>query len=730
MMHMPTIKLTDQVGAEINVELNDDSAIAKYIKGLKGLKLTDIKFSGLEGVTLDKVPVKSIKSGISFEQPVDIGTSGVEMKIGAGASGSIRVYSSKDKQLFDPEVFGDPIPIGANQSYVSFAMTASLSTDLTAKTGDLSFGFNAGSQVALTTYKLFEKTNGGSFPLYAEALKEAFRSFAIPGDIEDIAGMAVGAVTTVEGSGSLKFSGGVNLLTIVNPLATVNLPEPIGAVKVTSGNAIKVAASVEVSGAYQIRAQKISKSKFRLGYYKKRGSDFNLKVSASGGLSAGVGKLDLIEELLKAVSQNPQVDKDALTHGGLNDDQIEAIKKVVEAGVSRKLEIALSFELDALRSSEAAFLYEIEPGKLNQSGRQAVHDALDGNLSGLTRNENELPQGINLVRSIFTETQKQKHALKFNLLGIYNYISVSTLILKGTVMFEPATGELVITDKATATRIAASTLNFAADSEKLRKVMAESVMITAAYRCSKLVAQPPELKISHSYFELHTKTDQTAMKNNLEVLEALGLMTASEKKKILAGSAKFGRTTLYAATAYGDELISDLFLQDGSPRPREDYERAGRNALKLLIQSGDDDEIRRLPATDNNLWKEMKQQGQANFKSIDKLKGLSAPLLGAVISDYSVVVWWAQSMSEMGERLAEIRQFFKNNPNIDPENNSFKSLRKKLASKLKDVASNTREEFGDPWGLIAMDQVSGSRASARAQIMGPGLAVTKERNVG
>jgi hypothetical protein len=723
---MANIKLTDQVGAEIDVELNKDSAIAKYIESLKQLKLSEINFSDLAGVTIDKLPLKSLKSGISFEQPVDVGTDGIEMKIRAGASGSIRLYSLKDKQLFDSEVFGDPIPIGTNQIYLGITAIASLSTALSAKTRDLSFGFNAGSQIALATYKLFERADGGSFPLYADALKEAFRGFAIPGDIEDIAGMGEGVVATVEGSGSLKFSGGLSVLSVVNPLAAVDLPDPIGAVKVTSGNAIKVAASIELSGAYQIRTQKISKDKIRLGYYKKRGVDFNLKVSASGGLSAGVGKLDLIEELLKAISQDPAVDKAALTDGGLNDDQIESIKNVIKAGISRKLELALSFELDALGSSEAAFLFEIEPGKLDPSGRKAIHDALDGDLSGL-KSENELPQGISLVRSIFTEIQKKKHALKLNLLGIYNYISVSTLMLKGTVMFESATGELVITDKATATRIAASTFNFAADSEKLRKVLAESVLITAAYRGSNLVAQPPELKISHSYFELHTKTDQTVMRNNLDVLEALGLMTGSEKKEVLAGSARFGRTTLYAETAYGDEVAGALFLKDGSPRPKEDYESAGRMALNLLVQSGEEDDIRRLPATDNNLWKEMKQQGQANFKSIEKLKAISGPLLGAIISDYSVIVWWAESMREMGEQLAEIRQFFQINPNVDPENNSFKSLRKNLASKLKDVAGKTKGEFGDPWGLVAMDQVSGGKAGARAQITGPGLAVIKER---
>jgi hypothetical protein len=94
-----------------------------------------------------------------------------------------------------------------------------------------------------------------------------------------------------------------------------------------------------------------------------------------------------------------------------------------------------------------------------------------------------------------------------------------------------------------------------------------------------------------------------------------------------------------------------------------------------------------------------------------------------------VIMWWAESMKEMSARLAEMRKFLNDHPGIDPKNEAFKSLREKLASKLKEVASNTKSEFGDPWGLVAMDQVSGGKAKARALITGPKLAVFRERTV-
>jgi len=722
---MPNIKLTDQVGVEIDAALNEDSALAKYVKDLKKVKLSELKFTPLQNTPLDQAPLKSLTTGIAIEQKVGVGVDGLDLTIAGGVSGSLKLFSPKDKQLFDPDIFADPVSINADQLYLGMGISAKVSPQLTNKTGDLSFGFGANMQIAMNTYRLFEKPAAGAWPNCVDALKTTIAGFVIPGDLQDLEKMAKGTVATVEGSGSLKFSGDFNVLSAVNPLAAVHLPNLVGELNINSTGSIKLGASFEISGAYQIRVQKIDNNKVRLGYYKKRGTEFSLRVSASSGLSAGPGKFDLIEILLKAISSNPALDIEELKKGGLDEAQIEGIKKVIEAGVSRKLEIALGFELNSAETSEAAFLFELQLSKLDQAARLAVHKALDGDLSGFGSGAEKLPAGVSLVRSIFTEIQKEKHALKFNLLGIYNFISVSTLMLKGRVMFEPATGELIITDTATASRIAASTLNFAADSEKLRKVLAESVLLTVAYQCSKLVTHQPKLKAAHSYFELHTKTDQTVLKNNLDVFEALGLMKKAEKDKVLVTATQFGRTTFYAETAYDDAVANDLFLKNGAKRSQEEYERAGRKALALLVQEGEEDAVRRLPATDDNLWKEMSEQGQPNFRFIPQLK--KTAFLGAITTDYSVIKWWAESMAKMSEKLAEVRQFLKDNPQIDPGNKTFIALRKNLASKLKAVASNTRSEFGDPWGLVAMDQVSGSKASAKTLLMGPKLAIFRER---
>jgi hypothetical protein len=734
---MPTIKLTDAFGFVGNIELPEDTNITKYIRSLAQIKVSDLNLAALQQVPLDKVPLKSASGGLSFEQPIGIGIDQVEMTVKAEGSGQIRLIGPKDKQLFDPEFFGDPIAIVQDQFYLSMGITASLTTELTHNLRDLGFGFEAGGQIVLAVYKPFTKTGPATgLTPFVQALTETARDFVILGDIEDLAGMSEGLVATVDGHGSLKFSAEAELLSVVNPLATVDLPGPVGELKVVSGNSIKVGASFELFGSYQIRAQKLDKKRVRLGFYKKRGSEFTLKVSAKGGVSAGVGDFDFLGQLLKAISRDPAVDKKQLETGDLSADQIAAIEAVVKAGIQRKLELALNFELTATSEQDAAFDYEIDLTKLGAEGRQAVHQALDGDLSSLVQNEVKLPTGIILKRSIFSEAKKKKHVFKFNLLGIYNLISVSSLILKGKVMHVHETGEIVITDSATASRIVASTSNFAADHVKLRKVMAESFLITAAYRCSQLVAQSPTLSILHSYFEMHSKTNRETMKNNLDVVETLGLMTNAEKDKLLADANDFGNTTLYAEEQYDDKLVTRLFLNpDGTPRSEAEFEQAGRDAVKSLVQVGEADDYRRLPVSDDALWKELKQLGNPqSFKSVEKIKALKTTkklpievVVGGIGTDYLVIRWWAQEMRKMGEKLSEVRNFLKNKPKIDPENNEFKALRRALAEHLKGVASRTKSQFGDPWGLVAMDLATGKNAKARVLLTGPRFGLIRER---
>ena len=189
--------------------------------------------------------------------------------------------------------------------------------------------------------------------------------------------------------------------------------------------------------------------------------------------------------MLGAIGPTPFPSADQLEKAGLTGEKQEAIVGALKASIQRNLALSIQEELHALSSQEAAFLYEIKLNDLGTDGRSAIQDALRLNLSTLSESAQSLPHGIREIQNLLTTTRTKRLTLKLNILGIYNFASINDLTLKGTVLTDPASGEIVITDAATATHIS-GTINFLADSDKLRKVLAQSFLITAAYRCSGL----------------------------------------------------------------------------------------------------------------------------------------------------------------------------------------------------------------------------------------------------
>ena len=720
---MPQIKLTDEFGLDLDVEIRPQSAFAKYFRNLSKLKFAELDFSQISNLSLKDLPenFKKFGASLSFEHPLEIGLDETKMTVGLQAGLGLRIFSAEDKTLFGHDYFAEPVEIEEGQYCLSIDVVADLSSDVSISR-ELDFGFTAGSEVKLTSYRLFAANETTDF---AAALKATFDGFSIPGDIDDLEAMPLSSMATVDGNGSLKFSGKASLLSAVNPLATVSLPGPLGDLSASSGHSIQIGASLILSGEYQIRIRKLAEHRIRLGLYRKQGSQFDLSASVSAGLSGQLGGFELTGMLLKGISKDPKADADELRDAGLSQAQAEAIEGAIKAGIERSLELALRFEFGSEATGAAAFLYDIDLQSLDPVGRDVLHDALDGDLSGLVENEDSLPPGISLVRSIFTNVRARNHSFKINLLGIYNYSSISRLILKGTILHDAETGELTITDTATASRIKSATVNFGVDSEKLRKVLAESFLITAIYRGSQFASTPPELMSSHTYFELHARTNRQTMKDNLDVAEALSLFSAADKELRLAHINDFGRSLFLAETKYDDATARSLFLKNGQARSQTEFEKLGREALGLLIQAGDPYDYRRLILQDKN-WEKMKEKGQANFRYL--FPDLTSLQIQVLAGDYTLITWWAKTMREAAGALEAIDRFFADDPDPDPKSQEFESRRKKLAEQLKSVAAKSKERFGDPWGLVTMHLASGRTASVEVRVISDVLAFRATRD--
>ncbi len=722
---MSTFKISDELSTSLNVTPNPNSALVKYFKNVSDLSISSTSQLLNSGMTLADPGITSATTGVNFLEPINVGTSQIDLTIGGGLSGSFSIFlpHGAAAKLFDPDPYEDPIPVAPDDRYVSFGVVATVCAGPAGALGDLKFGFNVGASASFTNYLKFSVKP--SAPRLPDAIRETVAQFMIPADIEDLQALMPGQIVVMEGKGSLKFSATADLLTAVNPLASASMPAPLSEVAIKAGGSMTVGADIELNGEYQVRVNKVANNLVHLAYYHKKGSAFDVKVNASLGLSATFGETDLLGKLMSAMSSDPKADADQLKKTGLSPAEIQNIQDAVKASVERTIELAVSAELNATREEKAAFSYDIDLGSLTAPSRNAIHSALDGDLSALTADPSNPLPGIHAAHDLFTKVRQQKYALNVNLLGIFNFGWLSKLIESGEVIHDPTTGSLVITDSVTASRITTASVNVGvADPGKLRKVLAESFLITVAYHGARCSGLAPALTTSHTFFAMNQHTSQETLRDELDVSVALDLMDPASQAKIVASAPEFGSTMYYAATEYDVDIATRLFVQENQPQSVEFYEEAGLRAVACLVHDGDTDEARLRPTRDANLWKKMKDVGQPGIKYL--FPGVPDPVVGAIIADYSLTCWWADAMHTTSIKLAAMLEFLSTHPHADDENNDFKKLRNDLANHLRTVAANTKEDFGRPWDLLAIFIASGKQAGRRSMLIGRAISLVSQ----
>jgi hypothetical protein len=717
---MPNISIADGYGLDVQATLNSNSAFAKYFQQPPAVSVLQQNLASLQDVPLVGFPLKSTEIGLAFTQPTALASTCPQFAGSAAVAATLCVVTGG--KLFDPDPFDNPIDVPSGHAYLGLGVKATIAPGINISSGDLTLGFAVGSTVCMSHYRSFATTT--TAPAFKSALQASLQNYVIPLSPDDLAALGVGDVAIIEGSGSLQLSGTVNLLTSVNPLVSVTSATLPSTLQIQEGASIDITASITIKGDLQIRIQKVDAGTIRLGFYRRRGAEFAVQVTPSVGITAGTTNTDFISAVLGAIGPNPFPLGDQLEKAGLTQEKQEAIVGALKAATQRNLALSIQEELQALSSQEAAFLYEISLNDLGPDGHSAIQDALRLNLSALLESARSLPRGIREIQNLITATRTKGHSLKINILGIYNYASISDLTLKGTVLTDPASGEIVITDSATATHISGA-INFLADSDKLRKVLAQSFLITAGYRCSGLVTHPPSLKASYWHFDEFAKTDHPTMAANLNVLKSLGLISGAQEEQSLSHEGDFGRSTFYLSTEYDDSLSQGLFLRgDGHPRGLDEYEQIGCTALQLLIQPGGEDEFRLRALQNEAIWQQVKETGgtAVNLEQLfpDLRPDSQIPIIAG---DYVLIEWWATTMASMGQSLSMAKHFFSQIPPPARGSPAFEKVQTDLWHQMADVASNTHDRFSDPWGLLAMDLASGQQSMASAQIVSSGLTL-------
>ena len=700
---MPSIPIADGLSLNAEAELAPWSSLAKYAQELPKQLGGGANLSNWKVLTLADPAVQKLDAGLSLERPIPLGAGAPAVTLGIDSVVHFEVITGR---MFSPDVYGDNIAIPPGQCAVRLGVGAKTTAGASFPAGSVTFGLSADAGIEIDSYRCFPC--GANAPTVLNALGQALGELVIPFQAADVTSMPAGTVVTMGGRGSLKFSASASLLALANPLATVTLPAPLPGLAVSQGASVKVGASWTIECEYQARVQKVDAGHIRLGWYRKHSSDFSVTASARAGISAGTASADLFTSLIGAISSDAHANIQELQNAGLDAVTTASIEDTVKRAVSRKLEVGMAAEFGSLQRDEAAFLYELDLAALDDAGRTALGQALRGDLSGLA----EPPRGVTEVRSILRHAAASRFIFKINLLGIFNFASVARLALDGTVTWTPSTGELVLVDKATAVRVQTGAVNFGADEQKLRHVMAESFLITAAYRGSKTAIASPALKSTHAFFRLENACTTDELRRFRMALEAVAL----NPQPLPPGPGDFGRTTMQLEADYDDTASQGLFLNSaGQARTVEEYERIGRTALQLLIPSNGIDAFRLRPAAVDSFWKQMKDLGPANFNML--LPADQAPVVAA---DYLAIRWWADEMHGTAVLVEQVLR-------LGAANST--TLRENLAGHLRGVADRAHEQFGSPWGLIAMYLASGGRAVATGSITSPRFVFASVRNL-
>lgn len=726
---MPDISITDQLDTQISpVDLSNPSSLFNYLKAelLHLAVLPD--FIARKDSKLSQAATKPIQFKADVKNDFQLGNSVPEIDVTPEVQATIRVNASPGTSLDDADPFSVGTEVPDQTGYVSVGFEGSLDLGISRSKGDLTFGFDATSTVSLEYFKAFPL--GANEPALADALGRTISSYVIPADISDLTKLGINDIATVSGEGSLTISGGVEVNAFPNPLASVDLPLGAGSVAVQAGVLAGLSVAFTLSGSYQIRARRLDADTIELSFLREHGTTWETDFSGSAGVSVTVGSTDLLELLLKAISTDPAGDAKKLS--SLGSHERAAIADAIKKGLDHTLQASIDLVLSSSTDDQAAFQYHVQPAKLSPDASQAVHKALDGDLSLLTAMENTmhagvvLAPGLQMTQSLFSKVRSRDTAFKINLLGIVNLVTVSDLILNSETLTDEVTGDVTVKETVSGSRISAITDPMDRH-EALRKAMFDSVLATTTYRAGKAIALPT-LTCEQVHFVLNHNTNQQIMSDYLNWFCALRILTAPEKVTLMGKFTPGGPSTCVLRTAFTDADSTSMFFDAaGNLRPESYFLETGRTAMRALLDPlhQDIDKLR-YQIVDDALWPKTLSIGAS--PSLGPLVGLSPddPRVGVLRGDVFVITSWADAMSKVGPIVQDVRNFVGSaDPATLAQNNVFKQKSGALQNKLAGIAKTSKIRFAEPWGMVSLYWAAGSPTTSYGKAVAGSFAVER-----
>lgn len=717
---MATFRLLDDLNAPVlDVEGRRSSGLARYLPD-SVVQLRAVRpVAGALRKRLSEAPTDPVALEFAMAESLPLGESG-DLAFDAGVRAGFGVHHA-DELLFPADDLRDAVSVPGGTAYVSLMLAPRVRVGLQGARGPLAFGFAAGTTVAVRHFQPFDLA--GTDPSLASAIGETLTHAVVPADLDDLAALPVGAHVSLAGEAEVRFSAGVELASVTNPLATPGLPI-VGSARISAGASAGLDAEIRASGGFEIRAAMVAPGRVRLSYYRRAGSEITIDAAAAVGVSAHIGDSDAIKRLIGAISSDPEADLIELVNAGLSDAQIEALQQAVKRSVDRSLRLSTEMQFSSARRGEALFAYDIDLQALAAEGRQAVEAALGGDLTAIGAAGASGSGPIRAVQTGLLAQRTRRIAWRINLFGIVNVHSVSELLRRGTLSYDPTTGTLNAADEIASERILVRTRPFESDGEKVRKLVFESTILTAAYHASR-VTVGVALRCSAGYFEGRRRTSAADLRQDYNAIIGLGLADAAERDRRIGAEHDFGPSTFFLDCTFDQAAADDLFIGPDGPFTREYYERIGRDALLALIPPDDRERAHRRAAVEEEAsWRALTEAGPAAARS-QLVRRLGEVRAEHIIGDYVTIRWWADAMGGAARALTAMRQFLAGRSAAslmdDPQ---FQERRAALERELAEAVRESRARFGDPWGLLALDAAARRAAAAQAVIVSPRLTAS------
>lgn len=698
---MPDIAITDSLSLTADLKVNDSAALAKA--GLKDIVSHTNPIVAELSKPLDQSGFKKATFGAKFSSPSSLIANATNLVIKEDVSGVLATYSPKDKKLFGDD-FTPEVPIAADEYWISLEIDTLLDGKISSTVDGIGLAVEGTTAANFATYTLC-KASGGKFPALKDAIAAALNSYSVDYNVAAVRGQPVGTVRVSDLSGSAKFSGSYSVPISVNSLASANLPFN-QKIAISPDVTLKLSGEIQLSGEFVVRSHRVSSNEIRLGVYKKRGSDFKATFTAGAGVAATVAGKDLMSTFFGAVLKTPDLSKI-----GITGDDAKTLNDAIKDCVDHSLSVALNASCSAAITDEAAVAYSInlaggDTGKTDA----AIASALHGDWSAL----GALPN-LTRLRDISRETEKLEHKMVINLLGIYNAESVDQFVKSCTILYADG-GQVLITDKFTASHVAVASMPFLANTEKLRSALAEAFLATVTYVAggSAGTAHIKDFTASQTYFRYQDRMSRRDMAQQVALGEALKLIPRGSWDSILSAHTVFGHARIGAAATFNAAAAMKLFFKDPATetaRSHEEFEKIGRQVMAEFIDPNDQGGPTgpaRLRALQNDaIWAAMDDRGAVTtFNTIEGLQKCSANELSDIGADWTDITWWADAMTNVAPKLSAVLYALKSSTAKDPTTDlNFMKKRKDLQSVLGQVTRNSRAAFAGGWGIAVMETV-------------------------